>query len=119
MGMQSMDRSEKFWDGRANEYDRGEEKYQQTYGKTVENTKRHLHRGDVVLDYACGTGIVTHELAGHVKEIHAIDISSKMIEMAKRRAGAQATIFVERYGEESFDAILAFSIQTTLLLPRR
>jgi ubiquinone/menaquinone biosynthesis C-methylase UbiE len=128
MGMQSMDRSEKFWDGRANEYDRGEEKYQQTYCKTVENTKRHLHRGDVVLDYACGTGIVTHELAGHVKEIHAIDISSKMIEMAKRRAGelkienvnyAQATIFVERYGEESFDAILAFSIQTTLLLPRR
>lgn len=117
--MQSMDKAERFWNGRANEYDRGQEKYQETYSKTVENTAKHLHPTDVVLDYACGTGIITHELAGHVKEIHGIDISSKMIEVAERRAGelkvdnvhyAQATIFSERWGEESFDAILAFSI---------
>jgi 2-polyprenyl-3-methyl-5-hydroxy-6-metoxy-1,4-benzoquinol methylase len=98
------------------------------YSKTVENTKRHLHRSDVVLDYACGTGIITHELAGHVQEIHAIDISSKMIEVAKRRAGelrienvnyAQATIFDERFGEGSFDAILAFSILHLLEEPHK
>jgi 2-polyprenyl-3-methyl-5-hydroxy-6-metoxy-1,4-benzoquinol methylase len=127
MGMQSMDRTERFWDGRANEYDRGEDKYQQTYSKTVENTAKHLHGSDVVLDYACGTGIITHELAGHVREIQGIDISSKMIEVASRRAGefkienvsyAQATIFDERLEPGAFDAILAFSILHLLEEPQ-
>jgi 2-polyprenyl-3-methyl-5-hydroxy-6-metoxy-1,4-benzoquinol methylase len=54
-----------------------------------------------------------------VREIHAIDISSKMIEIAKRKASersienihyAQATIFDERYQNESFNVILAFRI---------
>jgi len=54
-----------------------------------------------------------------VKEIHAIDISSKMIEIAKSKAGerhidnvhyAHATIFDERYQKESFNVILAFRI---------
>ena len=54
-----------------------------------------------------------------MKEIHGIDISSKMIEAAKRKAGerkienvdfAQATIFDERYRRESFDVILALNI---------
>ncbi len=54
-----------------------------------------------------------------MKEIHGIDISSKMIEVAKRKAGehkienidfAQATIFDERYTRESFNVILALNI---------
>ena len=54
-----------------------------------------------------------------MKEIHAIDISSKMIEVAKRNASernieninyAQATIFDDRYQKESFNVILAFRI---------
>ena len=54
-----------------------------------------------------------------MKEIHGIDISSKMIETAKSRAGerkieniefAHATIFDKRYGRESFDAILALNV---------
>jgi 2-polyprenyl-3-methyl-5-hydroxy-6-metoxy-1,4-benzoquinol methylase len=54
-----------------------------------------------------------------VKEIHGIDISSKMIEAAKGKADerkienidfAQATIFDERYRRESFDVILALNI---------
>jgi len=54
-----------------------------------------------------------------VEEVHAIDISPKMIEAAKRKADerrienidfAQATIFDERFERESFDAILVFSV---------
>jgi 2-polyprenyl-3-methyl-5-hydroxy-6-metoxy-1,4-benzoquinol methylase len=119
MGMQVMDRSEKFWDRRASEYDRDEEKYEQTYRKTIENTRTHLSPGDVVLDYACGTGIITHQIAASVKEVHGIDISSKMIEVAQREARergvgnvhyAQSTIFDDEYEKESFDVILAFNI---------
>jgi ubiquinone/menaquinone biosynthesis C-methylase UbiE len=36
--------------------------------------------------FACGTSVYTRELASHFKEMHAIDISSKMIEVAERRA---------------------------------
>jgi 2-polyprenyl-3-methyl-5-hydroxy-6-metoxy-1,4-benzoquinol methylase len=119
MGMQTMNRMERFWDKQANEYDKNESKFEQTYHKTVANTKQYLKNNDIVLDYACGTGITTNEIAGYVKEIHAIDISAKMIEVAKRKAGErnieninyeQATIFDERFKNESFNVILAFNI---------
>jgi 2-polyprenyl-3-methyl-5-hydroxy-6-metoxy-1,4-benzoquinol methylase len=117
--MERMDRSEKFWDRRAREYDRDEEKYEQTYRRTIESTRRRLSPGDVVLDYACGTGIITNQIAASVKEIHAIDISSKMIDVAEREARergvdnvhyAQSTIFDDNYENASFDVILAFNV---------
>jgi 2-polyprenyl-3-methyl-5-hydroxy-6-metoxy-1,4-benzoquinol methylase len=112
-------KSEKFWDRVAKSSDEQDDELDETYLKILESTKKHLHVDDIVLDYACGTGIITNEIAGDVKEIHAIDISSKMIEVAKRRAGehnfenvhfAQTTIFDERYNNESFNVILAFNI---------
>ena len=114
-----MDRSEKFWDKRAHEYDKDEKKHVQTYHKTIESTRRNLSISDVVLDYACGTGIITNEIADSVKEIYAIDISSKMIDVARRRAAergidnvhyTKATLFDKRYQGESLDVILAFNI---------
>jgi len=86
MGMPIIDRSEKLWDGRAREYDRNEEKYERTYYEAIEITRTYLSLGDVVLDYACGTGIVAHQIAAIVKEVHGIDISSRMIEVARREA---------------------------------
>jgi 2-polyprenyl-3-methyl-5-hydroxy-6-metoxy-1,4-benzoquinol methylase len=53
-----------------------------------------------------------------VKKVHGIDISSKMIEIAKRKTierktpnldFAQGTIFDERLEKGSFDVILAFN----------
>ncbi|MHA1976255.1 MAG: hypothetical protein ACW98I_05080 [Candidatus Hodarchaeales archaeon] len=41
-----MSKSEKFWDKRANEfYENDEKKFEQTYRKTVENTRKHLNIG--------------------------------------------------------------------------
>lgn len=117
--MQKMSKSEKFWDKRAIEYDRNEKKWEQTYNKALENTKRYLKNSDVVLDYGCGSGILTIQLANLVKEIHALDISSKNIEAAEQRTKGnkvdnisytQTTIFNDRYKKESFDVILAFNI---------
>jgi len=114
-----MNKSEKFWDKRSKEYDRQEEKYEQDYNKVIENTKKFLNINDIALDYGCGTGIVTNKIADNVKEIHGIDISSKMIVVAKRKAEErniqnitylQSTIFDDRYKKESFNVILAFNI---------
>ena len=114
-----MNKSEKFWDKVASQSDKQDNKIDQTYIKTVENTKKHLNVSDIVLDYACGTGIITNEIAENVKEIHAIDISSRMIEVAKSKASernienmkfTQSTIFDRGYKKESFNVIMAFNI---------
>ncbi|MCZ7372206.1 MAG: class I SAM-dependent methyltransferase [Candidatus Methanoperedens sp.] len=114
-----MNKSENFWDKMANYYDREEKKDELTYMKIIEKTKKYLKISDVVLDYGCWTGLISNEIAGNVKVIHAIDISSKMIEIAKRKAEGRkienidyehSTIFDERYKRGSFDVILVFYI---------
>jgi 2-polyprenyl-3-methyl-5-hydroxy-6-metoxy-1,4-benzoquinol methylase len=114
-----MNNSEKFWDRAANTYDQEEEKDEQTYVEIIDKTREYLKIGDVVLDFGCGTGHASNEIAGNVKVIHAIDTSSKMIERAKQKADARkienvdyahSTIFDARYGIGSFDVVLAFYI---------
>ena len=114
-----MNKSEKFWDNRSKEYDKQENKYEHDYSKIIERTKKFLNLDDIALDYACGTGIITNKIADNVKEIHGIDISSKMIAVAKRKAAerkiqnatyTQSTIFNDGYKKESFNVILAFNI---------
>ncbi len=114
-----MDRAERFWDNRAERFDERSPQFQQTYLRTLENTKKHLNGGDLVLDYGCGTGNFALDLAGHVKEIRGIDLSSKMIAAAMRKAVehqtenvhfTHATLFDDGSAPESFDVVLAFNI---------
>ncbi|MCG3260400.1 MAG: methyltransferase domain-containing protein [Candidatus Heimdallarchaeota archaeon] len=114
-----MNKSEKFWDRSAKEYEHKKIDWEKIYNKAVENTKKHLNSSDVVLDYACGAGVITAQIADYVKKIHANDISSKMIDVAQRIADERkieninflkTTIFDDRYKEESFDVITAFNI---------
>ncbi len=122
-----MSKPEHFWDYSAGNYDKTEQRFEHIHKRSRENARRHLKSSDIVLDYGCGTGTASCAIANQVKEIHAIDISSKMIEAAKEKAEAsnvknakflQADIFDERYKEESFDAILAFNILHTVPNPR-
>ncbi|MCE7739913.1 MAG: class I SAM-dependent methyltransferase [Candidatus Heimdallarchaeota archaeon] len=114
-----MNKSEKFWDRSAKEYENKKINWEKIYNRAVENTKKHLNSSDVVLDYACGAGVITAQIADYVKEIHAIDISSKMIDVAQRIADerkieninfSKTTIFDDRYERESFNVITAFNI---------
>lgn len=123
-----MSKSKDFWDKSADNYDKTEERFEFIHSRTRENAKKYLNGSDVVLDYGCGTGTTACELAGLVKEVHAIDISPKMIEIAKAKAAArnvanvdfeQADIFDERYQKESFDVILAFNMLHTVPAPQR
>jgi 2-polyprenyl-3-methyl-5-hydroxy-6-metoxy-1,4-benzoquinol methylase len=110
-----MKNPEKFWDRVAKRFD----KEDKPNARTIEKIKKHLNTGDTVLDYGCATGVITYEIADRVKEIHGIDISSKMIEHAKGKLTehkednidfTQATIFDERLETESFDVVLAMNI---------
>ena len=122
-----MNKSKEFWDRASKNYDKTEERFEYIHSKSRENTKKYLNGSNIVLDYGCGTGTTSCEIANRVKEIHAIDISSKMIEIAKRKAVAskveninfvRADIFDKRYKKESFDVILAFNMLHTVIDPQ-
>lgn len=114
-----MTKAEKIWDRLAKNYDREEMDSEPVTLRIIEKTKKYLKPTDEVLDFGCGTGIISNEIAGGVQVVHALDISVNMIEIAKRKAGerkvenieyVKGTIFDERYESGSFDAILAFYI---------
>jgi len=79
-------KSEGFWDKMSSNYDNQVKKYQQTYADAIESTKKYLNKDDIVLDFACGTGITTIQISGFVRKIHAIDISQRMIDIAEEKA---------------------------------
>ena len=125
--MKKMSKSVVFWDKASENYDKTEKRFEYIHSKSRENTKKYLNASDIILDYGCGTGTTSCEFANHVKEIHAIDISSKMIEIAKRKADAnkveninfsQTDIFDKRYKQDSFDVILAFNMLHTVANPQ-
>jgi 2-polyprenyl-3-methyl-5-hydroxy-6-metoxy-1,4-benzoquinol methylase len=114
-----MNKAEQFWDKLADSFDKSEDQFDKIHVATIENTKKYLKASDVVLDYGCATGNKSFALADYVKKLKGIDISSKMIELAKRKAAereiknidfSHALIFDESLKKESFEAVLAFNI---------
>ena len=114
-----MNRSEKFWDRLSKKYDKPDKIDEVLKFKSIETIIKYLNSNDIVLDFGCATGTIASSIADKVKEMHGIDISSKMIQIAKERAierkieniyFSQSTIFDERFKRDSFNMILAFSI---------
>ena len=114
-----MDKTEKFWDKQAKDFADQEQHTRLEENKDYITTLKYLNINDTVLDYGCATGIISNAIADKVKEIHAIDISPKMIEVAKEKASElnienvhykAATIYDEKYQKEEFNVILAFRI---------
>ena len=114
-----MDKSAPFWDKIADRYAKqpvaDEESYQKKLGKS-----REFFRPDMeVLEIGCGTGSTAITHAPYVKHIHAIDISSKMIDIARGKAQAknvQNVTFTRSAIDEwsvpdgTLDAVLGLSI---------
>jgi 2-polyprenyl-3-methyl-5-hydroxy-6-metoxy-1,4-benzoquinol methylase len=122
-----MSKLEEFWDGASKNYDKTEARFEYIHSKSRENTKKFLKGSDTVLDYGCGTGTSTCQFSCHVKEVHAIDISSKMIEIAREKAVVakvknvifeQTDIFDSEFAKESYDVILAFNMLHTVPSPQ-
>lgn len=115
-----MKNDKKFWSKMSKNYDSQVfSKYNETYNQTIEITKKYLKQTDVVLDYACGTGITTIKLSEYVKKINAIDISEEMINIAIDKSNKKdikniefdvLDIFDDKYEKNSFDVIMAFNI---------
>jgi 2-polyprenyl-3-methyl-5-hydroxy-6-metoxy-1,4-benzoquinol methylase len=112
-------KSEKMWDQLAKNWDTPSVRLGENDLKIIEMTRKYLKPNSFVLDYGCATGSIALEIAGMVKAVQGIDISSNMIEIAKSKADernikninfARAAIFDESLGKGSFDVILSLSI---------
>jgi ubiquinone/menaquinone biosynthesis C-methylase UbiE len=112
-------KAEKMWDSIAKSWDKPGTGLGENDRKLVEKTKKFNNANNVILDYGCASGTICLELAKGVKQACGVDISSKMIEIARRKAvenkAANTTfihgsIFNEGLKKESFDVITAFNI---------
>jgi len=112
--------SRDFWNKRAQVYDEQVSGiYQDAYDRTVSNALRYLNKEDRVLEFACGTGIVTCAVAPHVAHIQAIDIAEDMADRAAEKVRsygltnvdvAVLDLFDPSLVPGSFDAVLACNV---------
>ncbi len=114
-----MDQSVRFWDKIAERYSETPIADEAAYKKKLEFT-RHYFRPDMqVLEFGCGTGSTAILHAPYVRHILAIDISSKMIDIARRKVDAKCieNITFQRAAiddidvpDGTMDAVLGLSI---------
>ena len=111
-----MNKSERFFDRVSS---KSKPDPDQTASKAIESSKEFLEKDNYLLDFGCGSGAITNKLSKAIKSIDAIDISSGMLEFAKKQAEKssianinyiQASIFDERFKEGKYDVILAFNV---------
>jgi len=114
-----MDRRAKFWNRIANRYARQPVADEAAYQKKLQVTREYLRPDMEVLEFGCGTGSTAIVHAPYVKHIRAIDISPKMIQIARDKAKAAnignidfdcAAIDDFVQPDESLDVVMGHSI---------
>ncbi len=114
-----MSKPTKFWDGIAKRYSEKPVADEAAYHKKLAVTRNYFHTDMEVLEFGCGTGSTAIAHAPYVKHILATDISSKMIEIAQAKAGAdnvknvtfkQTAIDGFSVADQTFDTVMGHSI---------
>ena len=113
-----LNQPKEFWDMRARTYDQTSGKtYAETYDRTADLSLKYLKPSDRVLEFACGTGLLTFRLAPHVSRLRGIDISPEMAAVAREKARGldnveitNTELFAPGLELGSFDAVAAFNV---------
>ena len=114
-----MNRTARFWDRVAEGYSKQPISDEAAYQKKLEVTREYLTPDMEVLEFGCGTGSTAIAHAPYVKHIQAIDISPKMIEIAKSKGEAQgvenvtferSTLDEVKVPDRTLDAVLGLNI---------
>ncbi len=114
-----VDQSSRFWNRIAKRYAKRPVADEAAYQKKLRVTREYLQPNMEVLEFGSGTGSTAIAHAPYVKHILAIDISSKMIEIARGKADADnvenitfkiAAIDELNDADQTFDAVLGLSI---------
>ncbi|WP_085909518.1 class I SAM-dependent methyltransferase [Kiloniella majae] len=111
--------SAKFWNKMADRYSKSPVSNQAAYEKKLEITQSYFTPDMEVLELGCGTGTTALIHAPFVKHIHAVDISEKMLEIARDKAEKQsvenvtfdqAAIDTFTAADQSYDIIMTHSV---------
>lgn len=114
-----MNDSARFWDRMANRYAKMPVRDEAAYQRKLQITREYFRPDMDVLEIGCGTGSSALAHAPFVRRIHAIDVSSKMLEIARGKAATaridnvrfeQATIESVKVQGQSLDAVLALNL---------
>lgn len=114
-----MQRSARFWDRIAESYAGRPVADEASYLKKLVITREYFRPDMNVLEFGCGSGATAVSHAPYVKQVDAIDVSSRMLEIARQKAEAanvgnitfrQSTIEEYSAPDASLDAVLGLSI---------
>ena len=114
-----MNPSSRFWDRIAKRYSKQPVADEASYQRKLEVTRTYFQPDWEVLEFGCGTGSTAISHSPFVRHIRAIDISSKMVEIALKKAEQgnienvtfeESTIEEISVPDQSLDAVLGLSI---------
>jgi ubiquinone/menaquinone biosynthesis C-methylase UbiE len=114
-----MQHPSKFWNKVAERYARQPVADEASYQEKLRITRDYLGPDMEVLELGCGTGSTAIAHAPYVKHILAIDVSSKMLDIARRKADSgnvgnvsfrQAGIDEFSAPDENYDVVMGHSI---------
>ena len=93
-----------FWDKLSPKYDRFIQKYWKIYETSLLNKIADDVETDstIILDVACGTGLVSFEAAKKAKNVYGVDIAPSMIEEAKKKTREMEIKNVEFSVEDAY-----------------
>lgn len=65
------------------------------WGATVaEKLGSYISHDDIVLDIGCGIGKIDKHLAAYCAELHAVDVSKRMVKLARSRLKGISNIYI-------------------------
>jgi ubiquinone/menaquinone biosynthesis C-methylase UbiE len=117
--MNKTDKSYKFWD-RVSGWSKAESAANSTLVKYL-NSKFGIHimPDDTILDYGCGTGTITLQIARNANKVYGIDVSEGMLKRAQQNLINQnianttftkITALDKMFQEDSFQVITTFNV---------
>ncbi len=106
------------WDILSPLYDLFETAYNgKCYKGIAEEIKQHVCKDDVVLECACGTGLLTLPMAQICKELIATDYSDGMLRQTEKKVGGYANTKIQKasildlpFENERFDVVVAANV---------
>lgn len=114
-----MDKTQRFWDRHAAGYSRSQISDEASYEYKLERTRAYLGPDKDILELGCGTGSTATLHAPLVRHIQAVDVSPKMLDIARGKAEAagienitfdQGEIDTYPAPEGAFDVVLMLSV---------
>ena len=93
----------RFWNKFAYRYDRFMDRRVKSYGTLLEKLLQEISVGDIVLEVAAGTGVVSLRLAEKAGRVYALDLSEAMVTEAKKKAGGRNLKNIEFLVDDAYE----------------